>query len=193
MKLKPGFAPARSSRGRLLRALVLAGALAALSRFFSRRGHYTLEREQLVPAPRDRVFAFFADPRNLPQITPPSVGFEITNLETMPLAGGTMQEYRIRWLRVPLRWESLIAEFEKGHTFTDVQTRGPYAYWRHEHTFEDVGAEDVAGGATLVRDRVQYALPFGLLGALTHELLVRRQLRAIFDYRANVIEDAFRI
>jgi len=163
------------------------GVIAALSRFFSQRGNYTLEREQLVPGPRDRVFAFFADPRNLSQITPPWMHFEITHLEQMPLAGGTMQEYRIRWLRVPLRWESLIAEFEDSRTFTDVQTSGPYRYWRHEHTFED------AGGGTLVRDRVQYQMPFGILGAITHELLVRRQLRAIFDYRANVIEDAFRL
>jgi ligand-binding SRPBCC domain-containing protein len=174
--------------GLLLRALLLAGALAALSRYVSKRGNFTMEREQLVPAPRDRVFAFFADPRNLSAITPPWVGFTITNLEALPLAGGTMQEYRIRWLRVPLRWESLIAEFDQGRTFTDVQTRGPYAYWRHEHTFEDSGND-----ATLVRDSVQYSLPLGVLGVLTHELMVRRQLRDIFDYRAQVIEDAFRL
>jgi ligand-binding SRPBCC domain-containing protein len=173
-------------RARLLRALLLAGAFATLSRYWSNRGNYTLEREQLVPAPRDRVFAFFADPTNLTEITPPWIGFQVVRLEQHPLAGGTMQEYRIRWLRVPLRWESLIAEFEDGRTFTDVQTRGPYAYWRHEHTFEALDAE-----STLVRDRVQYALPFGIVGAITHTLLVRRQLRDIFDYRARVIDDVF--
>lgn len=175
-------------RRTLLRVLLVASALAALSRFLSRRGHFTLEREQLVPAPRDRVFAFFADPRNLSAITPPWIKFEIIQLESLPLAGGTIQEYRIRWLRLPLRWESLIAEFYEGRTFTDVQTRGPYAYWRHEHTFEDL-----ADGATLMRDRVQYALPLGAVGLIAHELLVRRQLGEIFDYRAEVIEHAFRL
>ena len=124
-------------------------------------------------------------------MTPPWVRFRITQLEQMPLAGGTMQEYRIRWLGVPLRWESLIAEFDAGRRFTDVQTSGPYGYWRHEHIFEDLG-EDAEGG-TLVRDRVQYELPFGALGAITHALVVRRQLQQIFDYRAGVIEDTFRV
>jgi len=174
-------------RRRLLRALLLAGALAAFPRVFSHRGQYTLEREQLVPGPRERVVAFFIDPRNLSEITPPWVRFEITQLEQTPLAGGTMQEYRIRWLGVPLRWESLIAEFDEGRRFTDVQTRGPYRYWRHEHTFDD------AEGGTLVRDRVQYELPFGVLGVIVHTLVVRRQLRDIFDYRANMIEDVFRL
>lgn len=175
-------------RRRLISALLLAGAIAATGRFWSRRGHYTLEREQIVPGPRDLVFAFFIDPRNLSEVTPPWVRFEITQLEQAPLAGGTMQEYRIRWLGLPLRWESLIAEFEDGRRFTDEQTRGPYRYWRHEHIFEDAD-----GDSTLVRDRVQYQLPFGVLGAIAHELVIRRQLRAIFDYRAGVIDDVFRV
>jgi ligand-binding SRPBCC domain-containing protein len=177
---------ARNLGARLLNALLLAGAFAAVSRYWSSRGNYVLEREQLVTGPQDLVFKFFVDPRNLEEITPPWVGFEVTHLEQLPLAGGTMQEYRIRWLRVPLRWESLIAEFDEGRSFTDVQTYGPYAYWRHEHTFEAVDDE-----STLVRDRVQYSLPFGVLGPLTHALLVRRQLDDIFDYRARVIEDVF--
>lgn len=174
-------------RRRLVRASLLAAVIAATGRFWSRGGHYTLEREQLVPGPRDLVFAFFIDPQNLSEITPPWVRFGITQLEQIPLAGGTMQEYRIRWLGVPLRWESLIAEFEDGRRFTDVQTSGPYRYWRHEHVFDDVE------GGTLVRDRVQYELPFGILGAIVHALVVRRQLRQIFDYRANVIEETFRL
>jgi ligand-binding SRPBCC domain-containing protein len=178
---------ARLLRGRLLRALLLAGMFAAVSRFSSQRRNYTFEREQLVPGPRDRVFAFFADPCNLSEITPPWIRFQVKHLEQLPLAGGTMQEYTIHWFRLPLRWESLIAEFDGGRAFTDVQTRGPYRYWRHEHTFEDAGEE-----STLVRDRVQYALPFGILGAIVHELVVRRQLRDIFDYRARAIEDTFR-
>jgi ligand-binding SRPBCC domain-containing protein len=170
-------------RRRLIPGLALAVGLLLTERLWARSGRYTLERSQLVRAPREQVFGFFVDPRNLPAITPPWIHFKIEQLEQMPLTGGTMQEYRICWLGVPLRWETLIAEFEHGHRFTDVQTRGPYRYWRHEHIFED------AGGGTLVRDCVQYELPFGLLGRLVHALLVRRQLREIFDYRASVIEE----
>jgi ligand-binding SRPBCC domain-containing protein len=172
---------------RLAAGVLLGAGLVASERLWTRPGRYTLERRQFVPGPRERVFAFFVDPTNLPAITPPWVHFQVLHLERTPLAGGTMQEYRIRWLGVPLRWESLIAEFDDGRRFTDVQTRGPYRYWRHEHLFED------ADDGTLVRDRVQYELPFGMLGRATHTLVVRRQLRAIFDYRSKVIEDAFRL
>jgi ligand-binding SRPBCC domain-containing protein len=172
-------------RRRLVPGLLLGAGLLLSERFWSRPARYTLDRTQLVHARREQLFDFFVDPRNLPHITPPWIHFEIVQVEQSPLAGGTMQEYRIRWLGVPLSWETLIAEFEHGRRFTDVQTRGPYRYWRHEHTFED------AGDATLVRDRVQYQLPFGLLGRFAHALLVRRQLAAIFDYRARIIEEVF--
>jgi len=40
-------------------------------------------------------------------------------------------------------------------------------------------------------DAVEYRLPFGVLGRLVHWLFVRRQLRAIFDYRTQVIAKQF--
>ena len=36
-----------------------------------------------------------------------------------------------------------------------------------------------------MRDVVRYALPFGPLGDLAHALVVRRDLEAIFAYRAE--------
>ncbi len=42
-----------------------------------------------------------------------------------------------------------------------------------------------------MRDHVVYELPFGLLGLLSHRLLVERQLRRIFDYRGRRIRKLF--
>ena len=36
-----------------------------------------------------------------------------------------------------------------------------------------------------MRDTVRYALGFGALGELAHRALVRRDVEAIFDYRAE--------
>jgi hypothetical protein len=36
-----------------------------------------------------------------------------------------------------------------------------------------------------MRDTVRYALPFGPLGSVAHRALVRRDLAAIFDFRAE--------
>ena len=40
-------------------------------------------------------------------------------------------------------------------------------------------------------DRVTYALPFGLLGALAHRLVVRRTLERIFAYRRQRLAELF--
>lgn len=85
---------------------------------------------------------------------------------------------------VPVTWVSKITEYEPGLRFADVQVKGPYAYWRHEHSFED------AEGGTIMRDSVQYRLPFGILGSAVNPA-VRGQLRDIFDYRARVIGERF--
>jgi ligand-binding SRPBCC domain-containing protein len=146
---------------------------------------YTLERATLLDAPREEVFAFFEDPRNLAKITPKGMGFQIAKIDPLPVTPGFRIQYTIRVMGVPIRWITVIPVYEPPHRFVDVQEKGPYRRWRHEHTFEE------RGGQTLVRDRVQYELPFGILGRAVHALVVSRQLRDIFDYRGRKIRRMF--
>jgi ligand-binding SRPBCC domain-containing protein len=144
-----------------------------------------LERETLLPAPRETAFAFFHDPRNLRRITPKWLGFKITRIDELPVQEGFQISYRIRPLILPMSWTTTITEWDPPARFADIQTSGPYKSWRHEHTFEEVD------GGTMMRDRVQYELPFGILGAIAHRLIVARQLNRIFDYRARRIRRIF--
>ncbi len=146
---------------------------------------YILERRVLIPAPRDTVFAFFEDPGNLAKITPRWTGFKDLTPEGPPLRVGLRTAHTIRWLGVGLRWTSKVVEYEPPHRFVDEQIGGPFRAWRHEHVFED------ANGGTIMRDRVQYELPFGILGDVTHRLIVKGQLRRIFDYRERRIKQLF--
>ena len=86
---------------------------------------------------------------------------------------------------MPLRWVTEIAEWQPPFRFVDVQLRGPYALWHHTHAFE------AHAGWTRMRDCVRYALPLGPLGRLVHRRFVRRDLEAIFDYRARKVSEAF--
>lgn len=138
---------------------------------------YVLEREQWLPQPLDAVFAFFSDARNLEAITPPWLGFRIRTPLPIQMREGARIEYTIRLGGVPLRWRTRIAEWQPGKRFVDVQERGPYASWLHEHDFSALG------GGVLMHDRVRYALPFGPLGRALHGALVRGLLARIFDYR----------
>jgi ligand-binding SRPBCC domain-containing protein len=74
-------------------------------------------------------------------------------------------------------WLTRIEEWRPNEGFTDVQLRGPYARWIHQHRF--VAAE----GGTRVLDRVEYALPLAPLSHPAHAMLVRPRLARIFAYR----------
>jgi ligand-binding SRPBCC domain-containing protein len=141
---------------------------------------HTLRREQILDAPADAAFAFFADARNLEAITPPLLRFEVVTPAPIAMAVGTFIQYRLRWRGVPIRWDTLIQAWEPPLRFVDVQVRGPYRLWHHTH---EVQALD--RGRSLMRDTVRYAIGFGRAGDVAQRLVVRRDLDAIFDYRAR--------
>jgi ligand-binding SRPBCC domain-containing protein len=152
---------------------------------------HLFEQEQLVRRPRREVFAFFADAANLERITPGSLHFEIRSPQPIAMRAGATIDYTLSLFGLRFRWHTLIESFDPGSPespvsgFVDVQTKGPYRSWRHSHTFSD------APGGTLVRDRVEYEMPFGPLGELARRLFVARQLRRIFAFRRAAIETAF--
>ncbi len=138
---------------------------------------YVLEAEQLVRRSRRDVFGFFAQPENLDAITPDDLRFEIATPRPIAMRAGALIAYRLRLGRIPFRWLTRIEELVPDERFVDVQLRGPYRSWRHTHAFVE------APEGTLVRDRVEYELPLGPLGALAHALFVRRRLERIFAHR----------
>jgi ligand-binding SRPBCC domain-containing protein len=148
----------------------------------SRTGAYRLTTQLVVPRERDEVFDFFADAFNLEAITPPWLHFHVLTPRPIDIRVGTLIDYRLRLHGLPIRWRTKITAWEPTERFVDEQLRGPYVFWRHEHTFSDVA------GGTLVRDQVDYAVPGG---ALVHRLLVRRDVQHIFEYRKQVLERHF--
>ena len=144
---------------------------------------YTLERTQLIPRRIDDVFAFFSDAANLETITPPFLHFKIHTPLPIAMQPGTLIDYRIRLLGIPLSWRTKIEEWKPPLRFVDTQVRGPYRLWHHTHEFLKTE------GGTLMIDRVQYQMPLGPFGALAHVLWTRRTLARIFDYRFQKISE----
>jgi ligand-binding SRPBCC domain-containing protein len=95
---------------------------------------------------------------------------------------GTVIDYKLRVHGVPLRWRTLIREWQPPHRFVDEQVRGPYRRWIHEHTFIE------KDGGTLARDQVRYSVPGG---ALIHALFVRRDVERIFAFRRKTLAEFF--
>lgn len=146
---------------------------------------HSLEQSQRIAASPERVFPFFSDPANLARITPPWLNFRIAGEPPDRIAEGVRIEYRIRWMHLSFRWVTRITRWNPPSGFQDVQEKGPYRTWTHTHAFRPVE------GGVEMSDRVDYALPFGPIGRIAHALVVRRQLRKIFDFRAKAIEEIF--
>ena len=96
--------------------------------------------------------------------------------------GGPFELREIEVRGVPIRWRTEITEWDPPRRFVDEQARGPYRWWVHEHVFEP------DGDATIMHDRVKYGVPFG---GLAHALVVKRDVRSIFEYRTKVMKERF--
>jgi len=88
-------------------------------------------------------------------------------------------------LGIPVRWVTRIEDVQAPERFVDTQEKGPYKLWHHTHTFEAISA------GVLMRDRVEYELPFGPLGDLMHALVVKRKLEGIFRFRERALDHIF--
>jgi len=148
------------------------------------RANHQLTASQVLPLPREQVFTFFEDPRNLFDITPDWLSFVMKDRDAKTaMFEGAEFDYTIRWLGIPIPWRSRITGYKPPGQFTDIQITGPYRSWSHLHTFGEVSE------GTLMSDTVAYQLPLGPLGNLVHALTVRRQLEDIFRYRAMRINE----
>ncbi|HEU4334452.1 MAG TPA: SRPBCC family protein [Candidatus Eisenbacteria bacterium] len=128
------------------------------------------------------VFPFFADARNLEELTPPFLRFQVLSPPPIPMAAGTRIDYRLRLHGIPIRWQSEITAWEPMRMFVDEQRRGPYRTWIHTHRFT------AKNGGTLVEDEVRYDVPGG---ALVNALFVRNDVARIFAYREAKLRARF--
>lgn len=145
------------------------------------RPGFVLRHATRVDAPVAQVFAFFSKPQNLGVMTPADMRFQIIGPVPGQIAPGTGIEYTLRVGPIPLHWRTHIEAWQPERLFIDSQQRGPYRCWWHEHHFQADGA------ATMMEDRVYFAPPFGMLGALASHALVMPALRRIFRFRAQAM------
>jgi len=156
---------------------------------------------QWIPYTVDLAFAFFANPANLPLLTPERMRMRIDKLALVPaplnpmitgaqlgkqeIAAGTGTEIEISFRPVsylPMRvsWVARITEFAWFSHFCDEQVRGPFEYFRHCHGIRP----EIQNGQTGTRltDEVEFSLPFGTLGHLW-DTAVLRQMKQMFSIR----------
>ena len=148
---------------------------------------YKIESSTDVEVRIADVFCFFDRPENLEKMTPSLLSFKIMTPGSVTMETGRCIDYCVKVLGIPTRWTSLIQDYDPPNKFTDIQLKGPYSFWHHQHLFEQV-SENV----TRIRDEVRYVVPFGLFGRIAHFLFIKPQLKYIFSYRKKFMQELYK-
>lgn len=155
---------------------------------------HTLQASQLIKAPLSEVWDFFSSPANLSKITPARMNFDIKHIEgretdsgmSYKMFKGQQIKYKVTVMPlVRLTWVTEITQVEEFKSFVDEQLQGPYTLWRHLHTFEETSE------GVMMRDKVDYSIPLGILGRAANTIFVAGEVKGIFDYRLEAVEKIF--
>ncbi|HEY3705263.1 MAG TPA: SRPBCC family protein [Terracidiphilus sp.] len=168
------------------------------------------ETSQWVPYPVELVFAFFANPHNLPPLMPPEVEARIEDMRITPppprpvpadpsrrfqsLAAGAGSELLISFKPAKflprVSWTAHIEEFEWNSHFLDEMIRGPFKTFRHRHGIAPEVRNREAG--TCVTDSIDFELPGGIVGVLAARK-VWNQLQQSFAFRQKRLPEILAI
>ena len=157
---------------------------------------YRAQFEQWIPAPLERVFEFFTNPKNLPRIMPAWMGVRIEEAMIVPppnspandFAGAGSRfvaSYRaLPFLPFRIRSEAHIVGFAVNEFFEDIQGQGPFRSWHHRHEFASETRNGLAG--TRLLDQVEYEIGFEPLGRVLN-LFIAPQMRRTFAHRQKAV------
>ena len=129
-----------------------------------------------LPVSIGEVFEFFSDAGNLEIITPPELRFSIVTPLPISIREGALIEYKLKLAGFSFSWLTKISRWNPPYEFIDEQIKGPYKLWIHRHSFT------FANGHTLIKDEVEYQLPFYPFSEIISPI-IRLQLKRIFSYR----------
>ena len=148
---------------------------------------HSIKTAQKIPVSLKDAWNFFSSPANLQAITPGNMGFKIISKHHgEKMYTGQVIEYKVSpILNIPMYWMTEITHVEELKYFIDVQRKGPYGLWHHQHHFKEI-----EGGVEMI-DIVHYKNQFGFIGEIANSLFVKHQLKKIFEYRFCKVEELF--
>jgi hypothetical protein len=137
------------------------------------------ERRTRLAASAAQVYDWHARPGAFERLSPP---WDAPIVESR--SGGIADEGARVVLRVGPFGQRWVAEHYgavPGREFHDRQLAGPFALWEHTHRMIPEGP-----AACTLEDRIEYALPAGLVGDALGGRAVRALLERMFEYRHRV-------
>jgi ligand-binding SRPBCC domain-containing protein len=146
---------------------------------------YTFKKAITIEKPLEQVFQFFSKAENLTKITSANLNFEILSPLPIKMEEGVLIDYRIKLYHIPFRWQTKITVWKPPFKFVDVQLKGPYKLWIHDHFFEE------SATGTRMSDYIEYQIPGGLFAPIIHQQKIRKDIENMFDFRKKIIDQIF--
>lgn len=127
----------------------------------------TFSKRIELPVSAQVAFAWHERPGAFGRLTPPWEKVEVLHARG-GVRNGACVAVRVRALG-PTGFKSVYrhTDYVEGARFVDIQERGPFRKWRHEHRFHPAG-----DGCCVLEDHIEYEAP-PLSGRLVHERLNR--------------------
>jgi ligand-binding SRPBCC domain-containing protein len=142
-----------------------------------------IQASALISASRTQVYDYMAKPENLAASFLGKLDVELKRSAENMTRGS---EYQFEMTRFGL---SQLVTFSVEETLRGVrlsvrQKEGLFADWHQTTRFEEHGPEH-----TLVTEFIEYKLPFGLLGFVADDLVLRKDLTELIQYRLDRIKE----
>lgn len=84
---------------------------------------------------------------------------------------------------IPTTWKVEIREVQKPNLLLDVALKLPFKHWVYSHIFTEG-----ENGMCELKDRVQYELPFGIIGE-AFDFVIQKELAKMFAFRHKVTKN----
>jgi hypothetical protein len=141
----------------------------------------TYLHESTVRASPDAVYSWHTRPGALERLKPPWEDLRVVQ-QSGGIEPGARAVLELRKGPLKLRWHARHEALDSGLGFVDIQDKGPFARWVHQHVFAP--AND---GGCHMEDRVTYQLPLAPVSRWLAGHRVADDLQRTFTYRHGVV------
>jgi ligand-binding SRPBCC domain-containing protein len=142
----------------------------------------SIHLETSIAAPIDRVFDLARDIDLHARSMAATAERAIAGRTSGRIELGETVSWRARHFGVWWSLTSRIIVVQRPLRFVDEQERGPFRWFRHEHSFE------AHGDSTLMTDNWEHVSPFGPLGRLADRLFLTRHMRQLLEVHNAAIK-----
>ena len=129
-----------------------------------------------IKQPLNNVFDFYSNPKNIKLLTPWFAKVSCT--PEKKISKNEVFTIEINMFGIKNKVEILIKNYEENKLFTDLQIKGPFNYWEHNHIFKYENNE------TIMYDVINYNSKFKLLDKMYIFHLI---FKIVFYYREKKI------